>query len=315
MEQPALFAMHSLDRIVNVASVPQRSPFRYPGGKTWLVPRIRQWLASRNEKPAEFIEPFAGGGIVSLTVAAEQLATHVTMVELDAQVAAVWQTILTEDGGKWLANQILEFDLTNLSPEALRKIVGRETTSISERAFQTILKNRTYRGGILAAGSAPMKDGENGKGIASRWYPETLKKRILDIVAIRDTITFLASDGLEVIRQTAHCPNTVFYIDPPYTAAGKRAGRRLYTHSQLDHEELFHLSRSLAGDFLMTYDDTEEVRDLARQCNFDTERVAMKNTHHAEMNELLIGRNLDWARASVKNTTPPFPVVSTPASV
>lgn len=25
-------------RVVNVASVPQRSPFRYPGGKTWLVP-------------------------------------------------------------------------------------------------------------------------------------------------------------------------------------------------------------------------------------------------------------------------------------
>ena len=24
--------------IVNVASVPQRSPFRYPGGKTWLIP-------------------------------------------------------------------------------------------------------------------------------------------------------------------------------------------------------------------------------------------------------------------------------------
>jgi len=24
--------------IVNVAMVPQRSPFRYPGGKTWLIP-------------------------------------------------------------------------------------------------------------------------------------------------------------------------------------------------------------------------------------------------------------------------------------
>ena len=26
-----------IGRVVNVASVPQRSPFRYPGGKTWLV--------------------------------------------------------------------------------------------------------------------------------------------------------------------------------------------------------------------------------------------------------------------------------------
>ena len=27
-----------MDHVVNVASVQQRSPFRYPGGKTWLVP-------------------------------------------------------------------------------------------------------------------------------------------------------------------------------------------------------------------------------------------------------------------------------------
>ena len=51
-----------LGPIVNVASVPQRSPFRYPGGKTWLIPQIRAWLGSLPERPAEFIEPFSGGG-------------------------------------------------------------------------------------------------------------------------------------------------------------------------------------------------------------------------------------------------------------
>ncbi len=86
---PEIVAGQDCKKIVNVASVPQRSPFRYPGGKTWLVPHIRQWLASRKSPPNDFIEPFAGGGIVSLTVAAENLADHVTMVELDEQVAAV----------------------------------------------------------------------------------------------------------------------------------------------------------------------------------------------------------------------------------
>jgi len=77
------------EKIVNVASVPQRSPFRYPGGKTWLVPRVRHWLFSLPRRPEEFIEPFAGGAIIGLTVAAEGLANHVTLVELDEQVAAV----------------------------------------------------------------------------------------------------------------------------------------------------------------------------------------------------------------------------------
>jgi len=30
--------------VINVASVPQRSPFRYPGGKTWLIPTIGELL-------------------------------------------------------------------------------------------------------------------------------------------------------------------------------------------------------------------------------------------------------------------------------
>src|SRR5512136_943651 len=81
-------------QIVNVASVPQRSPFRYPGGKTWLVPRIRQWLHSFPLRPQNFIEPFAGGAIVGLTIAFEQLANQVILVERDEQIAAVWQTII-----------------------------------------------------------------------------------------------------------------------------------------------------------------------------------------------------------------------------
>jgi DNA adenine methylase len=98
------------------------------------------------------------------------------------------------------------------------------------------------------------------------------------------------------MRQHASKPKTVFFIDPPYTAGGKRAESRLYLHSEIDHSALFQITSQLTGDFLMTYDDAPEVRALAEQFGFDTQRVPMKNTHHAEIMELLIGRNLDWAR-------------------
>jgi DNA adenine methylase len=65
------------DQIINVSMVNHRSPFRYPGGKTWLIPRIFQWLGFREKKPTELIEPFAGGAIVGLTTAFEKLADHV----------------------------------------------------------------------------------------------------------------------------------------------------------------------------------------------------------------------------------------------
>lgn len=181
-----------LDRIVNVASVRQLSPFRYPGGKTWLVPRIRLWLQNQ---PSEFVEAFAGGGIISLTVAAEKLAKHVTMVELDDQVAAVWKTILTDNEGAWLGQEIVNFDLTL---ESFQRELARKPKTTREKAFQTILKNRTHHGGILAAGAAPLKYGENGKGIKSRWYAETLQKRISEIARLRSRITFIEGDGIEV---------------------------------------------------------------------------------------------------------------------
>ena len=45
---------------VNVATVPQRSPLRYPGGKTWLVPHVRAWLSGIRPTPEVLMEPFAG---------------------------------------------------------------------------------------------------------------------------------------------------------------------------------------------------------------------------------------------------------------
>lgn len=281
----------ALDRIINVASVPHRSPFRYAGGKTWLVPRIRRWLGGT--PPAGLIEPFAGGGIVGLTAAAERLAGHVTLVELDEQVAAVWRTIINDGEGAWLADRVASFDL---NAESLRRALGEKPADVRERAFQTILKNRTFRGGILAPGSAPLNQGENGKGIRSRWYPETLKRRILEIHSMRDRLAFVEGDGIEFIKRNSQRTDVWFFVDPPYTAAGKKAGRRLYTHFDLDHEELFHAVSKVKGDFLMTYEDAEGVRELAARYGFDTEVVAMKNTHHARMNELLIGFDLGWLR-------------------
>ncbi len=275
---------------MNVAQIPQRSPFRYPGGKTWLVPHVRQWLKSLPKKPALFIEPFAGGGIVSLTVAFENLADHVLMVELDKSVAAVWETVLSDDND-WLADQILSF---HLSRETVRAEIAKTHLDKKHLAFQTLLRNRTLHGGILAPGSGILKYGENGKGIKSRWYAATLYKRIQNVKMFRDKISFVQGDGIETIKKYAGRRTAVFFIDPPYTAAGKRAGTRLYTHNELDHEALFNQSERIKGDFLMTYDNAPEIASMACGHGFKTRTVPMMNTHHATMRELLINRDFSW---------------------
>lgn len=280
----------ALPRPVNVASVPQRSPFRYPGGKTWFVPTFRRWIASLKSKPRILVEPFAGGGIISLTALFENLVEKAVMVELDDKVAAVWETIINGEA-EWLANRILTFTMTREGvEEELQKIPATKR----EKAFQTILKNRTLHGGILAEGSRFIRYGENGKGIGSRWYPKTLAQRLLSLNHVAHRIDFRCDDGLKVMMEFASREDAIYFIDPPYTAGGKKAGKRLYEHHQIDHEYLFKICESLVGDFLMTYDEAEEVKEMARQHEFQMRLIPMKNTHHATMRELVIGRDLSW---------------------
>jgi DNA adenine methylase len=130
--------------------------------------------------------------------------------------------------------------------------------------------------------------------ILSRWYPQTIARRITNIELVTRRMKFIHGDAFAVLTQFRRNADAVFFVDPPYTAGGKRAGSRLYTHCEIDHEKLFSICNDLQGDFLMTYDNAEEVLALAKRHGFETRAVSMKNTHHAEMNELLIGRDLSW---------------------
>ena len=287
---PELSEETDIPKPVNVASVPQRSPFRYPGGKTWFVPTFKRWITRMYPKPSILVEPFAGGGIISLTALFENLVQKTVMVELDDDIAAVWEAVVNGDA-EWLANRVLTFKLTKES--VLREIEKTPKTG-REKAFQTILKNRTFHGGILAEGSGLLKYGENGKGIRSRWYPRTLATRLLNLNYVASKIDFRCDNGLKVMQEFATNPDAVYFIDPPYTAGGKKAGKRLYKHCDLDHERLFAVCESLKGDFLMTYDNAEEVKRMAREHSFKMRLIPMTNTHHATIEELVIGKDLSW---------------------
>ena len=263
------------------------SPFRYPGGKNWLTPYIRSWLLSLPDRPSQFSEPFAGGAAVGLMVAAENLADHVTLLEIDNQVASVWETIISGNA-KGLANKIATFEFTK---ENVDSILAKKCKTKPELAFQTIIRNRINRAGILAPGAGKLKNGENGKGIKSRWYPDTLKNRILRIIEFRERITFIKGDGIDFIKNNQQNDKMLFFIDPPYTVDGKKAGTRLYSHFDMDHEDLFLLVSKVKGKFVLTYSNDEKVRNLANKFGFAMKEVKMRTSHHTELTELLISKN------------------------
>lgn len=269
------------------------SLFRYPGGKTWLVPIVRSWLATVGRRPRVFVEPFAGGAAIGLTVAAGCLADKVFLCELDANVAAVWEVVFggSESDVEYLSKKIVNF---NVTLENVLKVLNTVPHSTRDRAFQTIVKNRMHRAGIMAPGAGLMKMGEAGKGLNSRWYPETLVMRIKTLRGLRDKIEFKHGNAFDAIRQFADDPDAFFFVDPPYTIGGKKAGRWLYTHNDIDHEGLFALMAGVRGLVMMTYDDTHEVRWLSERFGFCVNLVRMKTACHVAAEELLLTKAAAW---------------------
>ena len=272
---------------VNVAQVAQLSPLRYPGGKTWLVPEIKAWMRSLPQRPRTMVEPFAGGAIAGLSIAAEHLADAVILVERDPAVAALWELVIhgSDLEADELFQKILRFDMTSDNVDIA---LSTYAMSLPTKAFATIVKNRVNRGGILAPGASRMKAGENGKGLKSRWYPETLVKRMRMIRSFRHRLQAISGDAFDLFPMMREEADTAWFVDPPYTASGKSAGNRLYVFSEIDHDRLFLEMSLCAGPVMMTYDDAPEVKALAKKYGFTVKQVPMKTTHHEVKNELLL---------------------------
>ena len=271
------------DTAVNVASVPQRSPLRYPGGKTWLVPEIRKYLAGLDFRPEVFVEPFAGGGIASLTAVMDCYVDRAVLCERDPDISNLWQCLLGD--AEEMARRVEGFVAT---PENVGTVFADAAVSGIDAAFRTLLRNRVSRGGIMAKGASVMREGENGHGLSSRWYPDTLATRIRAIGNYAERFDFFQGDGVSLVELCKDNEAVAFFIDPPYTAAGKRAGRRLYTYNEIDHEDLFERMSRVRGEFMMTYDESPDVIEMAHRRGFHLAKVPMKNTHHVVMYELLI---------------------------
>ena len=270
--------------VVNVASVPQRSPLRYPGGKTWLIPHIREWLKRTN--PEILIEPFAGGAVVSLTAVMEDLATKAVMMEIDRDVAAFWRSAL--EHGAELRDRVRRFEPTI---ERVREREQNRPETLADHGFRTLVLNRTRHGGILAPGASFLRLGENGRGVLSRWYPETLVRRLAAIEEHASRFVFMEGDSEKAlpILLRGWGRKAAVFVDPPYTAqGGKRAGSRLYARSNIDHARLFAMLAEHGSNFLMTYDAAPEIVSLVRRHGFHAVCLFMKNGHRKCRPELVI---------------------------
>jgi len=239
----------------------------------------------------EFIEPFGGGGSVGLAALQEGLAKKVILVEIDPAVAAVWKTMLNGQGA-WFARKVLNFRVTRRS---VTQVLKGSKSKLRDVAFASLLRNRVQRGGIMAPAAGLMRKGEDGKGLASRWYPETLSARIIAIARAKRRIRFIHGDGIAFLMQRPQKRKKVaVFVDPPYMIPGKR----LYMYSDIDHAALFQVAKRFGKKCLITCDNVRRIRLLARKFGYETRVVKMRTSHHTMKTELLISKSMEWFDSS-----------------
>ncbi|WP_146128005.1 DNA adenine methylase [Burkholderia gladioli] len=243
------------------------------------------WLA--RDARAELVELFAGGSYASLLAVIEGYVDRATLVEVDPAICALWRTVFSDDAKK-LCAQIRAFDFT---AEKVADVLQKSVRSDVSVAFQTIIKNRARRGGILADGAGILRAGERKKGLASRWYPETLTDRIGRLNGYADRFRVVEGDVFDALRTLNRRRNSAkLFVDPPYTRLSEPGVKPLYRFNHVDHPKLFGLLSKTPHDFLITYDDSTLVRDQANRHGFEIKRIPMRTAHSVEKFELLLSR-------------------------
>ena len=237
------------------------SPLRYPGGKTKIAPLVNAIMENAKIKNGVYIEPFAGGAGVALTLLLRNNVSHIVINDMDTTIYAFWYSVLNYN--EEFIQLIKDTPITIEEWYNQKKIfLNNNVKNILELGFATFFLNRTNRSGILKAGPIGGYNQTGKYSIDVRFNKEDLITRIMRIGEYRDKISLFNLEIKEFINSvlSEYESNAFVYFDPPYY----KKGHELYINffKPEDHQVLAELIKQIKIDWMVTYDNTEEVKAI-----------------------------------------------------
>ncbi len=238
------------------------SPLRYPGGKAKLANFVKLVMLENDLVGSDYVELYAGGAAVALTLLFEDYAAHAHINDLSRSIYAFWKAVL--DHTDAMADRIERCSVSVAEWHRQRAVQERaKDAPLVDLAFSTFFLNRTSRSGILNGGIIGGFEQTGPWKIDARWRPTDLIRRIERIARFRSRITLTRRDAASYLSDVLPTIRQPFlYLDPPYYVKGSSLYERYYVHR--DHEQIAGLVRELSIPWLVSYDAAPQIRRMYR---------------------------------------------------
>lgn len=230
-----------------------KSPLRYPGGKTRAIKQIMPMLPT---KIGEYREPFIGGGSVYFAVRNHFAALNQFWInDLNYDLVCFWEAVKTrlDDLAEAVWRYKADFGNGRDLYEHLRD--DERMKADLDRAVRFFIMNRITFSGIMDAGGYSQQAFE-------RRFTESSIQRLENLAGALDQTRITHGDYAALM--TAEGQDVFIFLDPPYLSVTKS---RLYgkggeLHTSFDHQRFAEVMQACPHRWLITYDDSPEVRQL-----------------------------------------------------
>jgi len=229
-----------------------KSPLRYPGGKSRAIARMKQLTPPDFD---EYREPFVGGGSFFIHLKQARPDLKIWINDLNPELYFFWKQAQIDS--ETLAHEVLSVkrERTN-GQELFDELLSVDTESLTglERAVRFFVLNRITFSGVVESG------GFSQPAFEAR-FTESSIERLAKLGQVLEGIKITHDDYRELLKDGGK--DIFTFLDPPYFKATKSRlyGRNGSLHTSFNHAEFAHEMQKCNHSWLITYDDSPEIRD------------------------------------------------------
>jgi len=228
-----------------------KSPLRYPGGKSRAIQRMEILLP---EEFDEYREPLVGGGSFFIHLKQKRPDLKIWINDLNLELYYFWK--YAQIDSEKLAGEVAKIRNRRKNGQRLfDDMVKADVTKLTDfdRAVRFFILNRVTFSGLVEAG------GYSQEAFDKRFTRSSID-RLAEVGNVLEGIKITHEDYGELLKDENERIFT--FLDPPYSTASKSKlyGKNGTLHTSFDHEEFAHKMKMCKQLWLITYDESPEVR-------------------------------------------------------